>query len=95
MFDLQPVGPCTLYHDHIKAADSVHPMPLGQILGRELDQFRPFALVDCQKGAAKSPGGAGFHFHKDEDTRVFRHQIEFTQCRPEIAIEDAISFVAQ
>ncbi len=95
MFDLQPVGLRTLNDDHIEAADSVHPMPSGKILGCEFHQFGPFALINRQKGAAEGARGARLHFHKNKDTGVFRDQIQFTQGRPEVPLQDAIAFVAQ
>jgi hypothetical protein len=95
MLDMQSLGRLPLHQHHIKSTDSVHQMPLCQVLGRQLYQFGSLAVINCKEGASKGLGRSRFHFYKDQNPCVFGHQIHLPQSRSEIALHNAVAFFAQ
>lgn len=75
---------------NIKSAGSLGPVPLRQILCSQFRQLRSFAMIHRQQSAAEGLGGPGFDLDEYHDTMVFRHEIQFSDRRPYVAIKNAI-----
>src|SRR6187549_1284694 len=95
MFDPSWVGRSPLDQHDIESAGLIGPMPLRQILRGQFRQLHPLAMIHRQQSTAEGFRGPTLDLDKDHHTMVFRHEVQFAERGPYVAIENSIALGQQ